>query len=102
MVRIPTHRKPSHPGEVMLEEFLKPLGLTQRKLADGIEVPYRHVNELVNGKRDLTPYIALRLAQFLGTTPGVWTNLQLAWDLYHAKLDKADVLGRIKPTRFTR
>jgi len=55
MVRIPTNRTPTHPGEMLLEEFLIPLNLTQRELADAIHVPYQRVNELVNGKRGITP-----------------------------------------------
>ncbi len=99
MVRIPTHREPTHPGEMLLEEFLTPMGLTQRELADGIHVPYQRVNELVNGKRGVTPHTALRLAKFLGTTPDVWMNLQLRWDLYHAQLQEAAALTRIKRIR---
>lgn len=99
MVRIPTSRAPTHPGEMLLEEFLEPMGLTQRELADGIHVPYQRVNELVNGKRGVTPHTALRLAKFLGTTPDVWMNLQLRWDLYHAQLDEATALDRIKRVR---
>ena len=55
MVRIPTHRIPTHPGEMLLEEFLKPMGITQRQLAETIGVPYQRVNELVNGRRGVTP-----------------------------------------------
>jgi antitoxin HigA-1 len=99
MVRIPTHREPTHPGEMLLEEFLNPMGLTQRELADGIHVPYQRVNELVNGKRGVTPHTALRLAKFFGTTPDVWMNLQLRWDLYHAQLDEAQALDRIERVR---
>ena len=99
MVRIPTHRAPTHPGEMLLEEFLNPMGLTQRELADGIRVPYQRVNELVNGRRGVTPHTALRLAKFLGTSPDVWMNLQLRWDLYHAQLDESAELDRIKRVR---
>jgi antitoxin HigA-1 len=60
MVRIPTHRVPTHPGEMLLEEFLKPMGITQRELADAIGVPYQRVNEIVNGRRGITPSTALR------------------------------------------
>ncbi|MCA1790970.1 MAG: HigA family addiction module antidote protein [Thioalkalivibrio sp.] len=67
MVRIPTHRTPTHPGEMLLEEFLKPMELTQRELADAIGVPYQRVNEIVNERRGITPSTALRLAQFFGT-----------------------------------
>lgn len=69
MVRIPTHRRPTHPGEMLLEEFLNPMGLSQRDLAKGIRVPYQRVNELVNGRRGTTPSTALRLAKFLGPPP---------------------------------
>ena len=99
MVRIPTHLAPTHPGEMLLEEFLSPMGLTQRELADGIRVPYQRVNELVNGRRGLTPATALRLAKFFGTTPDLWMNLQLRWDLYHAQEAEAPDLDRIKRVR---
>ncbi len=59
MVRIPTNREPTHPGEMLLEEFLEPMGITQRQLADAIHVPYQRVNELVNKKRGITPSTAL-------------------------------------------
>ena len=68
MVRIPTHREPTHPGEMLLEEFLKPMALSQRDLADGIHVPYQRVNELINKKRGMTPSTALRLSRFFGTS----------------------------------
>ena len=96
MVRVPTHRSPTHPGEMLLEEFLEPLGITQRELADAIHVPYQRVNELVNGRRGVTPSTALRLGQYFGTSPGYWMNLQLRWDLYHAKREEAAELRRIK------
>ena len=99
MVRIPTHREPTHPGEMLLEEFLTPMGLTQRDLADGIRVPYQRVNELVNGRRGITPSTAVRLAKFFGTTPDLWMNLQLRWDLYHTQEAEARELERIKRVR---
>ena len=99
MVRIPTHRAPTHPGEMLLEEFLHALGLSQRDLADGISVPYQRVNELVNGRRGITPSTALRLAKFFGTTPDLWMNLQLRWDLYHAQEAEDKELQRIKRVR---
>lgn len=64
MTRIPTNRAPTHPGEMLREEFLLPMNITQRELATAIHVPYQRVNELVNGKRGLTPSTALRLARF--------------------------------------
>jgi len=96
VVRVPTHRPPTHPGEMLLEEFLEPLGITQRELADAIYVPYQRVNELVNGRRGVTPSTALRLAQYFGTSPGYWMNLQLRWDLYHARREEAAELKRIQ------
>lgn len=80
---------------MLLEEFLKPMGITQRDLADAIAVPYQRVNEIVNGRRGVTPATALRLAQFLGTSSDFWMNLQLRWDLYHAQRAEADILKRI-------
>jgi addiction module HigA family antidote len=99
MVRIPTHRAPTHPGEMLLEEFLKPMKLTQRELADGIHVPYQRVNEIINGKRGITPSTALRLAKFFGNTEGFWMNLQLRWDLYIARESEAGELLKIHPVR---
>ncbi len=83
MARIPKHGPPTHPGEMLLEEFLKPLGMSQAELADKIGVSYPRVNELIHGKRSLTPDTALRLEQLLGMEAQFWLNLQLAWDLYH-------------------
>ncbi len=99
MVRVPTNAPPSHPGELLLAEFLSPLGLTQRQLADGIHVPYQRINELVNGKRGITPNTALRLAKYFGTSADVWLNMQLRWDLYHAQREESAALGRIKSVR---
>lgn len=97
MVRIPTNRAPTHPGEMLREEFLIPMNITQRELANGIRVPYQRVNELINGKRGVTPSTALRLAKYFGTTPGFWMNLQLRWDLYRAQQVEARQLDKIEP-----
>ncbi len=97
MVRIPTHRPPTHPGEMLLEEFLIPMNLTQRDLAKSIHVPYQRINEIVNGRRGITPSTALRLAKFFGMSAGFWMNLQLRWDLYHAQKSEANKLQTIKP-----
>lgn len=93
--RIPTHRPPTHPGEILLEEFLNPMGLTQRALAQALHMPYQRVNEIVRGKRGITPATALRLARFFGTTPEFWLNLQQTWDLYQAYRREAKVLESI-------
>ena len=97
MIRIPTHRKPTHPGEMLLEEFLIPLGVTQRQLADAIHVPYQRINEIVNGRRGITPGTALRLARFFEVSPDFWLNLQLRWDLYFAQEKETGVLKLIHP-----
>jgi addiction module HigA family antidote len=97
MIRIPTHRAPTHPGEMLFEEFLKPMGLSQRELADAIHVPYQRVNEIINGRRGMTPSTALRLAKFFGVSPDFWMNLQLRWELYFAQRSEANELKSIKP-----
>jgi len=99
MIRVPTHREPTHPGEMLLEEFLKPMGLSQRDVSDAIEVPYQRVNELVNRRRGVSPSTALRLSRFLGTSADFWLNLQQRWDLYHAERAEAKALRKIKPVR---
>jgi len=96
MIRIPTDRPPTHPGEMLLEEFLIPMRVTQRAVADAIHVPYQRINEIINGRRGITPVTALRLAKFLGMTPDFWMNMQLRWDLYHAQLSEKDELGTIR------
>lgn len=97
MVRVPTHRAPTHPGEMLLEEFLKPMGLTQRELADAIHVPYQRINEIINERRGMTPRTALRLSKYLGVSPDFWMNLQLRYDLYYAQQNEADFLKKICP-----
>lgn len=99
MVRIPTYREPTHPGEMLLEEFLKPMGITQRELADSIHVPYQRVNEIVNKRRGITPSTALRLAKLFGSSEDFWMNLQLRWDLYRARRTEAGELKTILPIR---
>ncbi len=90
MVRVPTGRSPTHPGEMLLTEFLEPMGLTQKQLADGIHVPYQRINEIVNGKRGVTPSTALRLAKFFGVSSDFWLNLQLRWDVYHVQQQEGE------------
>ncbi len=83
MVRIPTNGPPTHPGEMLFQEFLKPLGMSQTELAVKIGVSYPRINELIRGKRAVTPDTALRLERLFGMEAQFWLNLQLAWDLYH-------------------
>lgn len=89
-------RPPTHPGEMLLEEFLKPMNISQRELADGIRVPYQRINEIINQRRGITPATALRLARFFGMSAQFWMNLQLRWDLYHAQQTEQETLKRIR------
>lgn len=72
---------PIHPGEILMEEFLKPMGISQYRLAKDISVPARRVNEIVQGKRSITPDTALRLSRFFGLSERFWMNLQARYDL---------------------
>ena len=82
---IPKHRPPTHAGEILLEEFLKPLNLTQVQAAEKMAISLNRLNELIRGKRGVTADTALRLAKLLKTTPEFWLNLQNAYDLYEAR-----------------
>ncbi len=84
-VRIPTHREPVTPGEMLLEEYLKPLGLTQVRAARMLGVPIRRLNEIIVGRRAVTPDTALRLERVFGASAQSWLNLQLAVDLHRAQ-----------------
>jgi antitoxin HigA-1 len=96
LIRIPTHRAPTHPGEMLPEEFLTPVGLTQHDLAQAIHVPYQRVNEIINGRRGITPGTVLRLAKFFGGSADFWLNAQLQWDLYFAQQAETDELKTIQ------
>ena len=72
---------PIHPGEILLDEFIKPLGISQYRLAKDISVPPRRINEVVHGKRAITPDTALRLSRFFGMSERFWVNLQARYDL---------------------
>ncbi len=85
-----------HPGEILLEEFLKPMGLSQNRLSMELRVPCHRVNEIVHGRRGITADTALRLAKFFGTTPDFWMNLQKSYDLAAAKESLAPELTRIQ------
>lgn len=78
---LPTSRLTTHPGEMLAEEFLKPLGMTQIELAERLEIPFQRVNQIVRGRRSVTPDTALRLSQLFGNSAEFWLNLQQAWDL---------------------
>lgn len=96
MIRIPTHRVPTHPGKMLLEEFLTPMGLTQRELAEAVHLPYQRINKIINGHQGITPSTALRLAKFFGMSADFWMNLQLRWDLYHAQQSEQKDLKTIR------
>jgi addiction module HigA family antidote len=82
---LPKHRKPTHPGEILLHEFLEPMELSQVELAQKMGVPIQRVNTLINEKRDMTAETAILLSRVLKTTPEFWMNLQDARDLYEAQ-----------------
>ncbi|KYC36747.1 XRE family transcriptional regulator [Scytonema hofmannii PCC 7110] len=99
-MRIPQKRPPTHPGEILLKDFLEPTEVSQRELADALHVPYQRINELVNEKRGITPSTALRLSRFFGNSPDFWLNLQQNWELYHALKEEEEDLQTI--ARFNR
>lgn len=84
---LPKNRKPTHPGEMLLEEFLKPLGLTQQSFAKHMGWTYAKVNEIINGKRGVSPEVALSLSDAFSNTPQFWMNLQIQFDLWVALQD---------------
>lgn len=98
MVRLPTHRAPTHPGEYLRYEFIEPLDLTQVHVAKMLDVPLQRLNEVVRGKRGVTTDTALRLSRLLGTSPEFWISMQLAYDLYQAQhSEAADAIKKIRP-----
>jgi addiction module HigA family antidote len=88
--------EPIHPGEILLEDFMKPLGVTQYRLAKETEVPPRRINEIVQGQRSVTADTALRLAKFFGTSEMFWLNLQARYDLELQKRKIAPVLSSVR------
>lgn len=98
--RLPSHRPPTHPGEMLLEEFLKPLGITQSAFAVRLGVSFPRLNEVIRAKRGVTPDTALRLAQVTGMSADFWLGLQQDWDLWHAlRSEKAVEITRLEPLR---
>jgi antitoxin HigA-1 len=87
-------RVTTHPGEVLLEEFLKPLGISQHKLAMDIHVPATRIGEIVHGRRAITPETSLRLARYFGTSPEFWLNLQQNFDLTKARTEQEGKIAR--------
>ncbi len=90
---------PVHPGEILFEEFLQPLGVTQHRVAVSIGVPPRRINEIVHGKRRITADTALRLARYFGTSDRFWLNLQTRYDLETERDNIGETLDQISPLR---
>ena len=97
-MRLPTHRRPVHPGRVFLQDYLRPLGITQKRAARLLRISYPRMNEIISGKRRVTPETALRLARLTDTDPESWLNLQQAVDLWDA-LRSSDIaeIEKIEP-----
>lgn len=96
--RLPLYRPPTHPGEMLLEEFLKPLGITQSAFAIRLGVSFPRLNEIIRGRRAVTPDTALRLARVLGTSADFWLGLQQDWELWHAARGKnAEKIVQLEP-----
>ena len=98
--RLPAHGPPTHPGEILLREFLEPLGVTQSAFAVQLGVSFPRLNEIIRGKRGVTPDTALRLARVLGMGAEFWLGLQQDWDLWHALRSREGVkIARLTPLR---
>jgi len=96
--RLPTRLPPTHPGEMLLEEFLRPLGVSQSAFAVRLGVSFPRLNEIVRGKRSVTPDTALRLARVTGMSADFWLGLQQDWDLWHALRSKqAAAIAQLEP-----
>ena len=96
--RLPTERPPTHPGEMLLEEFLKPLNITQTEFAARLGVSFPRLNEVINARRSVTPDTALRLARVTGMSADFWLGLQQDWDLWHAmRSEEAEEIARLEP-----
>ena len=101
-MRTPKNRPPIHPGEILLEEFINPYGMSQSEVARRIGLSRKHVNEIVNSKKPITTDTAIRLSRLFGTSPELWLNGQLAWDLWHAmRSGSAKVFEKIEPINGT-
>ncbi|MBI5344750.1 MAG: HigA family addiction module antidote protein [Deltaproteobacteria bacterium] len=90
-------RKPTHPGEILNEDFLKPLGLSQTRLAREVNTTFRTVNEIVNEKRNISAEMAIKLSRYFGTSAELWLSLQNQYDIYRIKTKKHGILERIRP-----
>ena len=93
---IEIQREPSHPGEILKEDFLKPLEMTQSYLAKGLNTSFRAINEIINEKRGITIAMSIRLSKYFGTTPELWLNLQNQYDLHKTRKKKKDIFDEVK------
>ena len=90
-------RKPTHPGEILKEDFLIPLNISQVELAQRLSTTFRTINEIINEKRGITPEMALKLARYFGTSEELWLNLQNQYDLYKVREKKKEIIRHIRP-----
>jgi addiction module HigA family antidote len=98
--RLPKNRAPTHPGEMLLEEFLRPMGITQSDFAARLGVSFPRLNEIIKGRRGITPDTALRLARVLEMSAEFWLGLQLDWDLWSAMQSKAyNQIEQLEPVK---
>jgi antitoxin HigA-1 len=97
MAKYALKRTPTHPGDILREDFLAPLGLTQVELAKALKTSFRTINEILNEKRSVSPDMALRLARYFGTSPDIWIGLQADYDLYWAKMKSKKTIDEITP-----
>jgi addiction module HigA family antidote len=95
MIKI--NRKPTHPGEILREEFLMPLEISQTRLAEDLGIPFRIINEIVNEKRDITSELALKLSRYFSTSAELWLNLQNKYDIYSVLKNKRKEITKIRP-----
>ena len=97
---LPKNRPPTHPGEMLLREFLEPREMKQTEFAQRLGISFVRLNEIINGRRGMTPDTALRLERVLGMPADFWLGLQLDWDLWHAmRSDDAEAIAKLRPLR---
>jgi addiction module HigA family antidote len=92
-------RKPAHPGEIIREEFLEPLGISQTELADSLAIPFKTINKLINEKRNLNSELALKLSRYFGTSVELWLNLQNQYDIYFILKNRGKEIKKVHPLR---
>jgi len=97
-MRMPTNQPPIHPGEILLEEFIKPYGITPAELSRRIGISHKEINAVINGKKAISTDMALRLSRLFGTSAELWLSGQMKWDIWHRLHgEHVDELEEIKP-----